>query len=168
MRDRVSVQGIFAGGRARVLAAALVLVCLVVAALSQTPAGKRVASHLGLYAPSQPFTALSFTGPALIAQATEGRVRDPSRLNIGFEIDNNTQSGNAYRWRILAGPVVAAHGTTQLAAMTSGRVSAWVATGCRDPDATVTHGRFRATRVKITVELAPSSDRLDFWLACNA
>ena len=158
-----------------VLTCSVLVVALAALVLAQTHGGRRVTRTIGLSAPSEPYTALSFTDPKSLGYLDQWPHPGSTRLRVGFSMDNHEGHAMSYRWSIAVNGATWARGKTVVPGGTAATVSRKVRVRCGSASPT---GRVRRSgraavptspaQVQVVVSLAQPSHAIDFWMQCHA
>jgi hypothetical protein len=142
------------------------IVIFVVVGLAQSATGHRTLSHLGLWAPPEPFTALSFTDPLHLGKVGQ---YGPARVPVAFTIANRRHRATSYRWQIQVGSTTRVIGMVTIPAGGSANVEHRVLVPCRRPPydrKTRRVKRIPPSRKQVTVLLTGHVQSIDFWEQC--
>ena len=127
---------------------------------AQSGPGRSALLKLGLYTPSEPIVALSFTNPSQVA--SEGVVvpaTPPRRVPLAFSVTNATPHAEAFAARVTAdGRLVE---TVQL------RIPARLQATARPTVGPVCVGTPMPQRARIVVTLVRPARSIDFWVVCR-
>jgi DMSO/TMAO reductase YedYZ molybdopterin-dependent catalytic subunit len=166
--------------RARVATTMLILVIVVAAvAFAQTAAGTSALRSLGLAAPADQYTALSFEQPRLLATLTEYGQYGNRRQPVAFTITNEEHHQMAYRWRLEVDGSVRATGSQRVPSGASVTLHRMPLLRCVTTTRRVVHRGGKAIgnattvqhvakQVRVAVSITSPLRSIDFFVACHA
>jgi hypothetical protein len=146
----------------------ILVAAVIVAAvgLSQSGAGRRLVTKIGLAAPSQGYTALAFTHPVQVGRTGQ---YGPARIPVSFTITNRRHVATTYRWQITVQQKLSTAGAVQVKPGATAQVQSRVRVKCQlPPPATKRHPhpRVKPTRKQIRVALVGHVEAISFWEQC--